>query len=252
MKCLLFLAFALSLSACAAPEPQESAQQPPAAPPSDTTAQDSAPPVPSEPAPDATAPRIAGQTLRPVDEGATDPSFAAYRASLLEAVRQRDTEKLIAALDPNIRTSFGGDGKIEGFRKQWSPEKKDSPVWAELETILTNGGTFLKDSKKTAFWAPYVYSAWPDGIDAFEYGAVMGENIPLRDSPSDTAKTIGLLSHNIVKLSREEKSGFTRVEATDGQPGWVRRNQVRSPIGYRAGFNKLPSGWKMTGLVAGD
>jgi hypothetical protein len=252
MKSLFFLALAFSLSACAAPDAQEHAQQPPAAQPSDTAAPDSAEPAPNEPAPDSTAPRITGPTLKPVDEGSTDPSLAAYRAGLLEAVRQRDAAKLIAALDPNIRTSFGGDGKIEGFRKQWSPEKKDSPVWAELETILTNGGTFLKDSSKSAFWAPYVYSAWPDGFDAFEHGAVMGENIPLRDSASDTAKTIGLLSHNIVKLSREETSGFTRVETLDGQSGWVRSNQVRSPIGYRAGFNKQPSGWKMTGLVAGD
>ena len=251
MKSFFFLALALSLSGCAAPDTQEPAQ-PPAAQPSTAAAQDSAAPVPSEPAQDSTAPRITGHTLKPVDEGSTDPSFAAYRKSLLEAVRQRDAEKLIAALDPNIRTSFGGDGKIDGFRKQWSPEKKDSPVWSELETILTNGGTFIKDSNQTAFWAPYVYSAWPDGFDAFEHGAVMGENIPLRDSPGDTAKTIGLLSHNIVKLSREEKTGFTRVETTDGRSGWVRSSQVRSPIAYRAGFNKTASGWKMTGLVAGD
>jgi hypothetical protein len=223
----------------------------------DTTPTAQAPQTSTTPAPPvATAepklPAIKGTTLKPVDEGPSDSSFAAFRKDLLDAVQQRDAKRLIAALDPDIRTSFGGGGRIAGFREQWSPDNKDSAVWAELETILTNGGTFLKGGTTPSFWAPYVYSAWPDGFDAFEYGAVMGENIPLRESPANDGKTLGLLSYNIVKLTREEKSGFLRVQTEDGRSGWVGSAQVRSPIGYRAGFIKSSEGWKMNALVAGD
>ena len=61
-------------------------------------------------------PAVNGPKLQPVDEAGRDPSFGAYRAQLLDAVRRRDVEAIVKAVDPKIRTSFG-DGGGAGFNK---------------------------------------------------------------------------------------------------------------------------------------
>ncbi|HEY0140674.1 MAG TPA: hypothetical protein VGF48_07250 [Thermoanaerobaculia bacterium] len=42
------------------------------------------------------------------------------------------------------------------------------------------------------------------------------------------------------------------VRTLGGKEGWVRTSDVRTPIGYRAGFSKRYGAWKMDALVAGD
>src|SRR5690349_16385306 len=96
--------------------------------------------------------------LLPVDEAKRDPSFAAYRDLLLEAVHNRDEAMLVKLVDPKIRTGFGGEGGAEDFRKQ----VKEHDLWPELEWILTHGGTWRGSGSAKTFWAPYVYSQWPD------------------------------------------------------------------------------------------
>lgn len=42
------------------------------------------------------------------------------------------------------------------------------------------------------------------------------------------------------------------VRTANGQEGWVRGSDVRSPIDYRAGFSKRSGQWKLEAFVAGD
>jgi hypothetical protein len=93
-----------------------------------TTAETSQAPAPPPPAP--AAPAVNGPKLPPVDEGERDPEFAAYRRQLLDAVRRRDTEAVVALSDPNIRTDFGGGGGSDDFRQTLSRDG----VWQDLET----------------------------------------------------------------------------------------------------------------------
>lgn len=51
--------------------------------------------------------------LLPVDEAVRDPEFFAFRAQLQAAVARHDAEAVLAAVDPNIQTSFGSGGGIE-------------------------------------------------------------------------------------------------------------------------------------------
>jgi len=171
--------------------------------------------------------------LLPVDEASRDPTFVAYRAQLLAAVRRRDSAAVLAATDPNIRTGFGDEGGIKDL--------KLDTLWSELEQILTLGGTF----RSGMFWAPYVYSAWPESHDAFQHVAVIAANVPLRETPA--GRTIATLAYDILRRLPDQ-----RVETMDGRKGWIESRFVRSPIDYRAGFTKRGGEWKMTALVAGD
>lgn len=212
------------------------------------------PPVPvDEPtSPPASAiPSVDGPKLMPVDEGSQDPSFASFRSNLLEAVRRKDAAALIKAVNPKIRTSFGEGGGVGDFKTQWKLADPNSPIWPELEFILTHGGTFNKLSKQPQFWAPYVYSAWPESHDAFAEVAIVGENIPLRADKSADAKAIAMLSNDIVKRDKDD-GPWTLITTADGKSGWVESQHVRSPIGYRAGFTKNGETWQMDALVAGD
>jgi hypothetical protein len=200
------------------------------------------PPAPPTAAAQPALPAVAGPKLPPVYEAPRDPSLVAYRDQLLAAVRRRDADAFVSAVDPNIRTSFGDGGGSDALREMLArPE-----MWSELEQVLTLGGTFREGS----FWAPYVYSAWPENYDAFEWLAVVAKDVPLREAPNGRA--IATLSYDLVQRAGEPEGGWQKVKTADNRTGFVEAKLLRSPVGYRAGFNKDEKGWRMTGIVAGD
>lgn len=199
----------------------------------------------SAPAPAPAAPVVSGPKLAFVDEAAEDPTFAAYRDRLLAAVRARDIKTVLALSDPNVRTSFGGGGGRADLEQALQEE-----VWGELEQILSLGGTF----RDGMFWAPYVYSAWPDSHDAFESLAVIADDVSLRRSADASAPAIATLSRDVVERASAPgaEGAWTKITTADGKTGFVETKLVRSPIDYRAGFTKRGAEWRMTALVAGD
>ena len=199
-----------------------------------------------------TPPSVKGPKLTPVDEATSDPSLVAFRNELLAAVRRRDTDAVVALADPRIRTSFGGDGGAEAFRRALA----QPGVWEDFELLLTQGGSFVGEGPQRSFWAPYVYSAWPDSQDAFESLAITGENVPLYESADTSSRVIATLSSDIVKRAGDigrDIGKWHNVSTADGHTGWVEARFVRSPVGYRAGFLKNSAGkWRINALVAGD
>lgn len=196
--------------------------------------------------------------VRPVDEGAKDKSFSAFRAELIEAVKKHDKKYLLGVLDPNIKSSFGGDGGIKEFKEYWKIDGSNSKLWDELLTALTNGGLFFD---KNTFTAPYSFKAFPDDLDAFEHQVIFGNNVNLRAKPDLSADVITQLSYNVVKVdyensvskgSEERNYSWLKIETLSGKKGFVSAEFVRSPIDYRAIFTKEKGKWKMTAFVAGD
>lgn len=240
-KFLPALLFLLFLAACA-PEPVvESTSAPVGSPTATATLEDSKTRRPDDSKP----PAVAGPKLAFVDEASRDASFAAYRDRLLAAVRTRDAQTVLALSDPNVRTSFGGGGGRADLEQALREE-----VWGELEQILSLGGTF----RDGMFWAPYVYSAWPESHDAFETLAAIADDVPLRRSADANAAAIATLSRDLVTRASEpgDAGAWTKVTTADGKTGFVESRFVRSPVGYRAGFTRTADGWRMTALVAGD
>ena len=201
-----------------------------------------------------------GQRLLPRDEAASDPSFFEFRKQLIAAVEERNREVLLASIDDAIKTDFGGGGGKKDFIEHWKLDQSDldSPVWVELLRILQLGGSFRDEGPKQ-FWAPYVYSDWPESIDSFENVAAVGSQVIVRTAPEDDAKGLATLDHHIVAIAEDDpmRSGtpspsWRKIVLPDKREGWVIEDEVRSPIDYRAGFEKKNGVWKMTILVAGD
>lgn len=190
-------------------------------------------------------------SLRPVDQAVSRVDFYSFRAQLQSAIARRDVAALLAAVDPNIRNSFGDNNGIAAFRQIWEPEDRRSRVWETLGEVLALGGSFDSEGN---FIAPYVFSRWPDKLDAFSHVALVGAGVPVRSSASPSAPTIASMSFSI--LEQVESTGadesWVQVRLPAGKTGFVDRRLVRSPIDYRAIFSKRGGKWKMTAFLAGD
>ncbi|MBX7208366.1 MAG: SH3 domain-containing protein [Verrucomicrobiaceae bacterium] len=196
----------------------------------------------------------APKKLLPVDEAASDPAFFIFRARLIEAVATHDTARLLAVLSPKIQNNFGGDGGIEEFKQQWQPDGKESKLWQELGRALSLGGKFSKDH---SFAAPYYFAAWPedDSVDAFEWVAIIGENIRVREKADANSAVIGRLSFELVHVEEQQDAAsdeWTKIKLADGRKGFVASRFTGSGIGWRAAFAKENGEWRMTAFVAGD
>jgi hypothetical protein len=196
--------------------------------------------------------------LPPRDEARQDPSFLAFRQRLQEAVRKRDRAYLLKVIDPKIRVNFGEGGGAKEFAHQWKLDSNGSLLWKTLEEVLALGGTFSGTGREREFAAPYTYSAFPEKLDAFEHYCVTAPDVPLRAKPDVRARIIARLNYEIVRqatLPRGVKppgATWLYVATAAGKRGYVARQQVRSPVDYRAFFSKRDGTWRMTALVAGD
>ncbi len=195
-------------------------------------------------------------TLLPVDEAAADPSFILFRARLLEAAQARDTSFVLSVLDPNVKLSFGGDEGIDGFRRLWLTEPRDEDVWTVLTQTVALGSTYSAggDGRLPSVTTPYVFGAWPDSLDAFEYGAIIGERVRVRAAPDTTAEVLAALDYALIPAPYEAgvPEGWRAVTLADGRTGFVADRYFRSPIGYRMGFVREDGRWRITFFIAGD
>lgn len=186
----------------------------------------------------------------PVDEGPRDPGFAAFRDSLLRIVERRDTTALFAVLAPEIKSSFGGDEGIAGFREHWRLREPDTELWAVLLDVLQHGGRF---SGPDHFYAPYTFDALPDSLDAFEHLIVRDSGVVVRERPDAASAAVAMLSFDIVRAGPYSTDPSWRAIAlADRRVGYVEGTSIRSPIDYRAGFERRAGRWWLVVLVAGD
>lgn len=197
----------------------------------------------------------------PVDEAKQDASFFAFREKLIDAAERRDAAFIMSILDPKIELSFGGDAGIADFKRIWKITSKNSEFWDIFLKVIRNGGSFSRQGGITTFYAPYTFGGFPEDLDAFEHEVIFGRNVNLREGPDADSPVVASLSYNIVKVdyknsvkekAGEERYSWLRIETLGGKKGFVKSEFVRSPIDYRAGFEKKRGVWKMVAFIAGD
>jgi hypothetical protein len=195
--------------------------------------------------------------LYPVDEAAKDPTFFVFRARLFKAIQEKDTQFIYSILDDKIENYFGGGVGIASFKTTWHAERPNSKLWSELLNVLALGGRF--DEKDHSFSAPYLFNGFPEDVDAFEHGAIIEDGVRVRKEPSTRGEVLVTLSFDIVEVptwdrqkSTNDKRDWLLVKLSDGQKGYVAAEYVRSPIDYRAIFEKKNGKWVMTAFIAGD
>jgi hypothetical protein len=186
--------------------------------------------------------------LLPVDQASAQPDFFTFRARLQAAIARRDDAAVLAAADPDIRTSFGDDGGLDAFRAKLR-DSQDT-VWADLATALALGGAFASPD---SFVAPYVFARWPGRFDSFECAVVIGDRVRVRASAQPDSAVVGSASYEIVQvLPAPPKTAATPVRLASGAAGFIASAFVRSPIDYRAIFQKVGGQWRLRAFVAGD
>lgn len=189
----------------------------------------------------------------PVDEAAQDAGFFAFRAALQRAIAVRDTAALLAAVHPDIKLSFGDDYGVERFREMLADADPSRETWDELWAVLALGGRFQGDS---TFAAPYTFTDSPDEVDSYEALIAVEDSVPVHASPTDDAEVVTVLSYEVVRRAWDHREplpdGWTAVRLADDALGFVRSPLVRSPIDYRAVFQRRHGRWVMTFFLAGD
>lgn len=200
----------------------------------------------------------------PVDEGKQDASFSAFREKTLQAAKRRDAGYILSIVDANIKNTFGDSNGIAEFKKMWKINSPKSEFWDEFITVLEHGGAFWKRKgapKNQIFHAPYTFTEFPEDLDAVEHQAIFGNNVNLRSKPDPSAPIVATLSYNIVKVdfensvrdeTKEDEYLWLKVETLGGKTGFVNAKYVRSPIDYRAIFEKRNGRWKLVTFIAGD
>ena len=201
-----------------------------------------------------------------VDQGTSDASFVAFRNRLAGIIKRRDNVALLALLDRDIKSSFGGDdGKAE-FIRYWELNTKRTRLWDELGRVVSNGGYMRTDGPVRSFSAPYSFEGFPGEcaveLDAFTHQIIFGKDVALRREGSPQGELITRLSYNVVTVIGEKS--VTRetgehvevewfyVKTLGGLEGYVHAKYLRSPIDYRAIFEKRGGRWLLTAFVGGD
>jgi hypothetical protein len=194
---------------------------------------------------------FAQRSLKPVDQAVKRPDFFSFRAQLMVAVARRDTAALLDSLDKNIKNSFGDNNGIEAFRQIWEPDSRQSRLWETLGETLALGGSFDREG---AFTAPYVFSRWPEEVDAFTHAAIVAADVRARVTAKASAPTVATLSFTIVEQAESQAADESTVQIRlpGGKAAFVDRRFIRSPVDYRAVFTKTDGKWRMTAFLAGD
>ncbi len=200
--------------------------------------------------------------LPPVDEAAKDPDFKAFRDRLAQAVKQRDRKIIIESITPDIVNGHDLGRGREVFAREWFRDARESPLWETLGALLALGGSFQPtDEGDPEFWAPYVYSEFPEERAGLDEAVALGPAVAVRARPEIEAKVVATLNHAIVKVADfkpvTEKSVtgerlWLKIINPDGSFGWVEKRELRTPSDYRACFRKIKGQWKMTLLLTGE
>lgn len=189
-----------------------------------------------------------------------DPVLNAFISDLKDAVENKDKEYIISVLSSDILVSHGGNGGVEEFKTHWDWSSEDSPFWSTMDKLLQLGGEkYIGDG---LYSIPYVSSNWPGNeiYSVFEYMAITGTNVNVRINPElKTSEVMGQFSYDIVKVDYEKsipafgETIWYYTESLDGKlKGFVFRNYIWSPVGYRATFELIGNEWEIAIIVAGD
>jgi len=198
------------------------------------------------------------ERVRPFDDGPQDASFLKFRNDLKAIIASKDAAALMKIVDPKIANGFGGEDGSAKFRSGWKVGDPKSELWHALSLVIELGGNF---DNKTTFSAPYPYSAFPSDVDGFTTVVVTAEGAVMREKPKSDAAVVRTLDHDILtyagqplgKLQHEAtENDWIELKDAHGKRGFVRALDVRSPIDYRAIFEKKRGKWLMTAFLAGD
>ena len=193
---------------------------------------------------------VSGRQLPPTDQCASDVEFASFRAALIDAVERRDLAHILSVVSNDIQVDFGGGAGGDYFARAWALDRpEDSRLWEELGEALRLGCTANPDGR---YWAPSLFGA-SEIDDPFATFLVIRPDAPLHASANADSPVLANLTWELVEgVDWQESDDWWRVRLSDGREGFIRRSDLRSPVDYRAVFERIDGRWRMTTFIAGD
>lgn len=213
------------------------------------------PSVQSTPTPQLLYPRVG---IKPVDQSGSNPDFKAFRDQLLQALDRKDVDFLTRHLDERLKYSFGAEeAGVKGFIAEWKLEQnpEQSELWSKLREVILLGGKFDTDGN---YVTPYTFTNFPESeaFDCMMDMVAIDKEVKVYEKPSPYARVVDKLSYEVVRWGDFHKGDLPEqwipVTTAAGLNGFVERSKVRSPIDYRAYFEKKDGEWMMTFFVNGD
>lgn len=209
--------------------------------------------------------------MTPVDEGAGDPEFAAFRARLIEAVEQRDAAYVLSVTPETLDTGslideYGADLGRQALELGWMPESipvEQWDLWPALADILANGGRFVEPGK---FCAPYFHTELAPQLATdpeYRYGMVTAPSLTVYRQPTVTTHQLGTVRQGDI-LQLINPGGFDVADSNGAsglrfeaiwfadQPAYVDTGAVRRLGGLYACFarDRILDKWLMISFGA--
>jgi hypothetical protein len=197
------------------------------------------------------------ERLQPRDEASQDPSFVVFRTKLHAIVQAKDVRGLRSTLAEDILNNFGGGKGIDAFNNAWRPDDPQSAVWPVLAGVLKLGGSF---KSRTAFTAPYVSATWPGDLGKFDFVAVTSADAVIRKAPDARSAVVRKLDHDLLEVIQSDlmpqheagPDNWDEVKDRKGTRGFILVRDVRSPLDFRATFEKRNGRWVIASFMSGE
>lgn len=201
---------------------------------------------------------LAEPVLPPMDESRQSPDLVRFLERLREAVDERNTPIVHAALHDDVRLGFGPDESGASAAASALADK-DSQLWQALESSISLGGTFTSKGDRLTFCMPYTYSAFPDHLDPLIHRVIVKPSVTAHTEPSSSGKSLPLPDYAIV---RADLGATTTTRSADrqqwariylnGKPAYVPADTTRSPLASRTCLEKRGKDWRISAIIAGD
>lgn len=196
--------------------------------------------------------------LLPKDDSGKTPELKLFVNELKGVIKNKDSERLMGMVHPQIKFDFDeGIGK-DKFKKHWKPEDKNSSLWPIMNRIVQLGGVFVKNRTNNFFdfVFPYINQIeLEDGDDYFITLVVTSKDVKVREKPDQNSKVVGQLSYDIVTYDDNKgKDGqwYFIKTANNKISGYISADFAYSPVDYRMFLTKEKGKWMISCIVAGD
>lgn len=194
----------------------------------------------------------------PRDDSGKTPELQLFVKGLKEIIKNKDSQRLLAIVHPQIKFDFDEGIGVEKFKQNWKLEDKNSSLWTIMGKIVGLGGVFVKNRTDPFFdfVFPYVNEVdLEDGDQYFTTLVITNKDVKVREKPDSNSKQVGQLTYDIVSYdyekSKDDKWYF--IQTTDKKiSGYISSDFAYSPVDYRMFLTKEKGKWMISCIVAGD
>lgn len=187
-----------------------------------------------------------------------DKRFAVFFEHLKTIAHQQDREAILQLVDEECEVSHGGFRGADGFRLYWfGTAAPGGDFFAKFADALALGGAFW-GADQDYFVLPFTALAPAEDAQGALLGVTVCSKSNLRSAPGKEAPVIAVLDRQLVRYCSNrfvpyEVGGYAWVCLLNalGEPGFVVRECVRSPLDTAFVFRRTDAGWHLISCMAG-